>query len=93
MNSCIIGKVAAALKPGVLLLLAEPAGHVKPLKFRHELEAAQSAGFEVTEHPVIRRSRVAVLRKREQIWPDSQGKGSREKSQDMLLAVKHIDNK
>jgi len=65
MNSCINGKAEAALKLGGLLLLAEPAGHVKPLKFRHELEAAQAAGFEVVEYPSIRRSIAAVLRRRD----------------------------
>jgi len=76
MNSCINGKAEAALKLGGLLLLAEPAGHVKPLKFRNELEAAQAAGFEVTEHPAICRILAVVLRKREQIWPDSQGRAA-----------------
>jgi len=67
MNSCINGKAEAALKLGGLLLLAEPAGHVKPEKFQHELEAAQAAGFEVTDRPAIRRSLMAVLRRRDQI--------------------------
>jgi hypothetical protein len=66
MNSCINGKAEAALKLGGLLLLAEPAGHVKLLKFQHELKAALSAGFEVTERPGIRRSLAAVLRRRDQ---------------------------
>jgi len=60
-------EAAATLKPGGLLLLAEPAGHVKPLIFQHELEAALSAGFEVAERPAIRRSLAAVLRRRDQI--------------------------
>ncbi len=54
---------AAALKPGGLLLLAEPAGHVKPEKFQSELDAARAAGLEVAERPAIRRSLAAVLRK------------------------------
>lgn len=60
-------EAATALKPGGLLLLAEPAGHVKPEKFQLELEAAQAAGFEVTDRPAIRRSLAAVLRKRDKI--------------------------
>jgi ubiquinone/menaquinone biosynthesis C-methylase UbiE len=60
-------EAAAALKPGGLLLLAEPTGHVKPLKFNHELEAALLAGFEVTERPEIRRGLAAILRKLDQI--------------------------
>ncbi len=54
---------AAALKPGGLLLLAEPAGHVKPEGFEGELKAARAAGLEVAERPAIRRSLAAVLRK------------------------------
>jgi SAM-dependent methyltransferase len=60
-------EAAATLKPGGLLLLVEPVGHVKPEKFQHELEAAKAAGFEATDRPAIRRSLAAVLRKREQI--------------------------
>ena len=57
-------EAADALKPGGLLLLAEPVGHVKPVKFQHELEAAQAAGFEVVDRPTIRRSLAAVLRRK-----------------------------
>jgi ubiquinone/menaquinone biosynthesis C-methylase UbiE len=64
-EEAFFGEAAAALKPGGLLLLAEPAGHVKPAKFQHELEAAQAAGFEVVEYPSIRRSIAAVLRRRD----------------------------
>jgi ubiquinone/menaquinone biosynthesis C-methylase UbiE len=60
------GEAAAALKPGGLLLLVEPAGHVKPEKFQRELEAAHAAGFEVAERPALRRRFAAVLRRREQ---------------------------
>ena len=66
-EEAFFSEAVVALKPGGLLLLAEPAGHVNPAKFRHELEAAQAAGFEVVERPSIRRSIAAVLRKREQI--------------------------
>jgi len=57
-------EAAAALKPGGLLLLVEPAGHVKAVKFQSELDAAQAAGFEVVERPGMRRKFAAVLRKR-----------------------------
>jgi SAM-dependent methyltransferase len=56
-------EAAAALKPGGLLLLAEPAGHVDAEKFQKELDAARAAGLEVVERPAIRRSLAAVLRK------------------------------
>jgi SAM-dependent methyltransferase len=65
-EEAFFGEAVAALKPGGLLLLAEPVGHVKPVKFQHELEAAQAAGFEVTDRPAIRRSLAAVLRKKGQ---------------------------
>jgi SAM-dependent methyltransferase len=54
-------EAAAALKLGGLLLLAEPAGHVDPVRFGRELEAATAAGFEVTDRPEIRRTLSAVL--------------------------------
>ena len=57
-------EVAATLKPGGCVLLAEPAGHVKPIDFENELRMAAQAGLEAVERPVIRRSIAAVLRKR-----------------------------
>ncbi len=56
-------EAAAALKPGGLLLLAEPSGHVKPEKFARELEAARAAGLEEVSRPLVRRSMAAVLRR------------------------------
>jgi len=56
-------EAAAALKPGGLLLLAEPAGHVKPQMFNKELETARLAGLEPVERPAIRRNLAMVLRK------------------------------
>jgi len=56
-------EAAAALKPGSVLLLAEPAGHVDAPKFELELEAARAAGLAVTDRPEVRRSLAAVLRK------------------------------
>jgi ubiquinone/menaquinone biosynthesis C-methylase UbiE len=56
-------EVADALKPGGLLLLAEPRGHVKPEAFERELTAAHAAGLEVEERPGIPLSQAAVLRK------------------------------
>jgi len=56
-------EVAAASKPGAMILLAEPKGHVKPATFDAELEAAAKAGFAVAERPAMRRSLTAVLKK------------------------------
>jgi len=56
-------EAAAALKPGAILLLAEPAGHVKLTDFEAELALAADAGLEVVERPSVRRSRAAVLKK------------------------------
>lgn len=52
-----------ALKPGALLLLVEPAGHVGADFFRDELAAASAAGFAAEAGPAIRRSHSALLRK------------------------------
>lgn len=56
-------EVAEASKPGALLLLAEPAGHVNKATFEAELAAAVRGGFEVKERPTIRRSLTALLKK------------------------------
>lgn len=56
-------EVAAASKPGALLLLAEPRGHVKAEDFEGELSFASQAGLEVVERPVVSRSLAAMLRR------------------------------
>jgi SAM-dependent methyltransferase len=56
-------EVSQALKPGGRVLLVEPAGHVDGAKFETELALAAEAGLKVTDRPVIRRSRAAVLTK------------------------------
>lgn len=55
--------VAAALRPGGVVLFAEPRGHVKPAKFEEELDAARAAGLEPVGRPTVRRSLAAVLKK------------------------------
>jgi len=57
-------EVARASKPGTILLLAEPRGHVSDRKFDEELSAAAAERFEITTRPKIRRSHSAVLVKR-----------------------------
>jgi ubiquinone/menaquinone biosynthesis C-methylase UbiE len=56
-------EASAALKPGGLLLLAEPAGHVQPEIFARELEAAQRAGVRAIDNPKIKRSFTALFRR------------------------------
>lgn len=56
-------EVAETMKPGAYLLFAEPTGHVKTEMFDRELKAAAKAGFEITNHPIIRRSQAALLKK------------------------------
>ncbi len=54
-------ETAPCLKPGGIVLLAEPSGHVSDATFDLELMAAKAAGLEVQERPAIRRSLTAVL--------------------------------
>ncbi len=56
-------EVARASKPGGLLLLAEPKGHVDDMRFEAELSAAAAAQFALTARPSIRRSHAALLAK------------------------------
>jgi len=56
-------EVAEASKPGAGLLIAEPAGHIKPGHFESELQAATRSGFELAGRPSIRRSLAAFLKK------------------------------
>jgi ubiquinone/menaquinone biosynthesis C-methylase UbiE len=57
------GEAAAVLKPGALLLFAEPAGHVTTDAFENELLAAQASGLTEVGRPLIRRSVAALLKK------------------------------
>ena len=57
-------EVACACKPGGLMLLAEPSGHVKGKDFTAQLDSASSAGFVIKEQPTIPRSQAAILIKR-----------------------------
>jgi ubiquinone/menaquinone biosynthesis C-methylase UbiE len=57
-------EVAAASKPGSLVFLAEPKGHVKDPQFDTELRLAQQVGFEVADRPAITGSYTALLKKR-----------------------------
>lgn len=52
-----------ALKPGGLLLVAEPKGHVSAPQFEKTIAVAESCGFAVTASPSIMRSHARVLTK------------------------------
>jgi ubiquinone/menaquinone biosynthesis C-methylase UbiE len=56
-------EIAAALKPGAQLLVAEPNGHVKDKDFVNTLCAAGQGGFQVAGEPNIARSHTAILQK------------------------------
>ena len=57
-------EAAAALKPEGTLLLVEPAGHVNPVKFAHEIDLARRAGLEKKQRIVVRHCLAAVLTKK-----------------------------
>jgi SAM-dependent methyltransferase len=56
-------EAAATLKPGGILLLAEPAGHVKSAEFEAELDIASRHGLLLSGRPPVARSQTAVLKK------------------------------
>jgi SAM-dependent methyltransferase len=56
-------EIAVALRPGGTLLLAEPAGHVKPPEFEAEITLAAQAGLKIVDRLSIRRSHSALLEK------------------------------
>jgi ubiquinone/menaquinone biosynthesis C-methylase UbiE len=56
-----LAEVAAALRPGGRLLVAEPIIHVKKKDFSTTLRAAESAGLRVDKRPAIPLSHAAVL--------------------------------
>lgn len=56
-------EAARACKPGALMLLAEPTGHVKDEDFVAQLECAAAAGFIVQDRPTIPRSQATLLSK------------------------------
>jgi SAM-dependent methyltransferase len=56
-------QVAAALRSGGRLLLAEPAGHVKPDFFARELDFARKAGLVEENQLAVKRFHAALLAK------------------------------
>jgi ubiquinone/menaquinone biosynthesis C-methylase UbiE len=59
----LLSEIFAAMKKGALLLIAEPSGHVKQREFEEIVQITKSAGFEIIDHPEIRRSRAVLLRR------------------------------
>jgi len=59
----VVGKICRALKPGGLLYLAEPVGHVSPELYAWEVELVQEAGFVAEAEPCYWRQMTTVLRK------------------------------
>jgi len=56
-------EAATASKPGGLMLLAEPRGHVTDAQLADELEWASKAGFVAADRPSIPRSHAVLLKK------------------------------
>jgi ubiquinone/menaquinone biosynthesis C-methylase UbiE len=59
----ILGFVRSTLKTGGQLLIAEPKMHVSACDYADTVAAARKAGFEIIDHPRVRRSRSVLLRK------------------------------
>lgn len=57
-------EIAGAAKPGALVLVVEPKGHVKEPDFNTELRLAKEADFEVIDSSEIKGRYTAVLKKR-----------------------------
>ncbi len=56
-------ELARAVRPGGVLLLVEPAGHVKPPQFEDELAAAAAAGLAFVRRFAVAQSHAAELRR------------------------------
>ncbi|AFM23824.1 class I SAM-dependent methyltransferase [Desulfomonile tiedjei] len=57
----LFSQIKDILKPGGIVLLAEPRGHVSKEEFQTTLDVASAAGLKIIDEPEIRRSRSAVL--------------------------------
>lgn len=58
-----LAEVNRALKPGGLLLIAEPIGHVRKTAFAETMNIVTLVGFECAATPQIRRSHAALVKK------------------------------
>lgn len=59
--SRILGELSELVKPDGHLLLAEPAGHVRPDEMEHTVTIARQHGFVMTQAPLIRGAHAALL--------------------------------
>jgi ubiquinone/menaquinone biosynthesis C-methylase UbiE len=59
----LFAELASVLKPGGVLLLAEPTGHVKASAFEVTVKAAQAAGLTIATQLIIPRSHAVLLHK------------------------------
>jgi len=62
-----LSQLFQVLKPGGLLLMAEPKLHVTPARFEQEIALALRAGFLVKERPRIALSHAILLEKKEAV--------------------------
>jgi len=58
-----LAQAAASLKPGGLMVIAEPKGHVSLVDFEQCLAMAARVGLEVKARPAVALSRAALLKK------------------------------
>lgn len=60
-QEALFGELAGVLRPGGLLLVAEPRLHVTPRQFEQAFEAAALAGLAVAGRPSVRASHAALF--------------------------------
>ena len=63
-SEALFSQVHQAMKPGSKLLVGEPKGHVSTDDFNQTIATARRCGFEVIEHPEIKKTRAVLLNKR-----------------------------
>lgn len=63
-SEALFSQVHQSMKPGSKLLLGEPKGHVSADDFKQTIATARRCGFEVVEHPEIKRTRAVLLSKK-----------------------------
>jgi ubiquinone/menaquinone biosynthesis C-methylase UbiE len=60
-------EIYLCLKPGSILFISEPRGHCSQNSFDNTLKIASNCGFKIIDHPEVKQSRSAILRKDENI--------------------------
>jgi 2-polyprenyl-3-methyl-5-hydroxy-6-metoxy-1,4-benzoquinol methylase len=63
-SEALFSQVHQSMKPGSKLLLGEPKGHVSEDNFSQTITTARRCGFEVVDHPEIKRTRAVLLNKK-----------------------------